>query len=90
MIDIWAVTHVLIKNLVCIRHLIIGLKIEEFFFFLTHCTKLTKNHENKFSNSIKKKFPNTCKTVCVELPYSIVCDYPVVLNIDAACAPVPR
>ena len=21
---------------------------------------------------------------------SIVCDYPVVLNIDAACAPVPR
>ena len=59
MIDIRAVTHVLIKNLVCIRHLIIdiGLKIEEFYFFLTHRTKLTKNHENKFANSIKTFFP---------------------------------
>ena len=56
MIDIRAVTHVLIKNLVCIRHLIIGLKIEEFYFLLTHCTKLTKNHENKFANSIKNVF----------------------------------
>ena len=53
MIDIRAVTHVLIKNLVCII-LIIGLKIEEFYFFFTHCTKLTKNHENKFANSIYK------------------------------------
>ena len=66
MIDIRADTHVLITNLVCIRHLIIGLKIEEFYFFLTHCTKLTKNHENKFANSIKTFFPNTCKTVCVK------------------------
>ena len=67
MIDIRAVTHVLIKNLVCIlRQLIIGLKIEEFYFFLTHCTKLTKNHENKFADSIETFFPNTCKTVCVK------------------------
>ena len=43
-----------------------SLKIEEFDFFLTHCTKLTKNHENKFANSIKTFFPNTCKTVCVK------------------------
>ena len=34
--------------------------------FLTHCIKLTKNHTNKFSSSIKKKFPNTYKTVCVK------------------------
>ena len=66
MIDIRAVTHVLIKNSVCILHLIIALKIEEFYFFLTHCTKLTKNHENKFASSIKMFFPNTCKTVCVK------------------------
>ena len=46
MIDIRAVTHVLITNSVCIMHVIIALKIEEFYFFLTHCTKLTKNHEN--------------------------------------------
>ena len=46
--------------------LIIALKIEEFYFFLTHCTKLTKNHENKFASSIKMFFPNTCKTVCVK------------------------
>ena len=38
-------------------HLIIAPKIEIFYFFLTHCTKLTKNHENKFASSIKKKFP---------------------------------
>ena len=68
MIDIRAVTHVyvLITNSVCIMHLIIVLKIEEFYFFFMHCTKLTKNHENKFANSIKKIFPNTCKTVCVK------------------------
>ena len=66
MIDTRAVTHVLIKNSVCILHLIIALKIEEFYFFLMHCTKLTKNHENKFANSIKMFFPNTCKTVCVK------------------------
>ena len=46
MIDIRAVTHVLITNSVCIMHVIIALKIEEFYFFLTHCTKLTKNHEH--------------------------------------------
>ena len=66
MIDIRAVTHVLIKNSLFIMHLIIALKIEEFYFFLTHCTKLTKNHENKFANSIKMCFPNTCKTVCAK------------------------
>ena len=54
MIDIKAVTHVLIKNSVCIMHLIIALKIEEFYFFLTHCTKVTKNHKNKFASSIYK------------------------------------
>ena len=59
MIDIRAVTHVLIKNSVCIMYLIIALKIEEFDIFLTHCTKLTKNHENKFASSIKMCFPNT-------------------------------
>ena len=51
----WAVTHVLIKNSVCIMHLIIALKIEkieEFYFFLTHCTKLTKKHENKFASTV--------------------------------------
>ena len=79
MIDIRAVTHVLITNLVCIRHLIIGLKIEEFYFFLTHCTKLTKTHENKFANSIKTFFPNTCKTVCVN-PF-------VLPNLEPKCAP---
>ena len=47
-------------------HLIIALKIEEFYSFFMHCTKLTKNHENKFANSIKMIFPNTCKTVCVK------------------------
>ena len=52
-IDIRAVTHVLIKKSVCIKHLIIALKIEEFYFLLTQCTKLTKNHENKFASSIK-------------------------------------
>ena len=59
MIDFRAVTHVLIKNSVCIMYLIIALKIEEFYIFLTHCTKLTKNHENKFASSIKMFFPNT-------------------------------
>ena len=29
-------------------------------------------------------------SVNASCPNSIVCDYPVVLNIDAACAPVPR
>ena len=57
MIDIRAITPVLIKNSVCIMHLIIALKIEFFYFFLTHCTKLTKNHENKFASSIKMFFP---------------------------------
>ena len=66
MIDIRAVTHALIKNSVCIMHLIIALKIEEFYFFFTHYTKLTKNPENKFANSRKMFFPNTCKTVCVK------------------------
>ena len=66
MIDIRAVTYVFIKNSVRIMDLIIALKIEEFYFFLTHCTKLTKNHENKFASSIKMFFPNTCKTVCVK------------------------
>ena len=66
MIDIRAVTCVFIKNSVRIMDLIIALKIEEFYFFLTHCTKLTKNHENKFASSIKMFFPNTCKTVCVK------------------------
>ena len=47
-------------------HLIIAPKIEMFYFFLTHCTKLTKNHENKFASSIKMFFPNTYKTVCVK------------------------
>ena len=61
MIDIRAVKHVLIKNSVCIMYkiIIIALKIEEFYIFLTHCTKLTKNHENKFASSIKMFFPNT-------------------------------
>ena len=66
MIDMWAITPVLIKNSVCIMHLIIAPKIEFFYFFLTHCTKLTKNHENKFASSIKMFFPNTYKTVCVK------------------------
>ena len=67
MIDIRAVTHVLITNVVCIMHLIIALEIEEFYsFFFTHFTKLTKNHENKFANSINMFSPNTCKTVCVK------------------------
>ena len=57
MIDIRAVTKVLSKKSVCIMHLIIALKFEEFYFFLTHCIKLTKNHENKFANSIKCFFP---------------------------------
>ena len=47
-------------------HLIIAPKIEFFYFFWTHCTKLTKNHENKFASSIKMFFPNTYKTVCVK------------------------
>ena len=66
MIYMWAITPVLIKNSVCIMHLIIAPKIEMFYFFLTHCTKLTKNHENKFASSIKMFFPNTYKTVCVK------------------------
>ena len=47
----------LINNSVCTMHLIIALKIEECYFCLTHCTKLTKNHENKFANNIKMFFP---------------------------------
>ena len=62
MIDIRAITPVLIKNSVCIMPLIIAIKIEFFYFFLTHCTKLTKNHENKFASSIKMFFPNTYVT----------------------------
>ena len=50
-------------------HLIIAPKIEIFYFFLTHCTKLTKNHENKFASSIKMFFPNTYKTVCEQSIY---------------------
>ena len=60
MIDIRAVTHVLITNLVCIMHLIIALKMEEFYFFLTHCTKLTKNQENKFANNIASQHMTVC------------------------------
>ena len=64
MIDMWAITPVLIKNSVFIMHLIIAPKIDFFYFFCTHCTKLTKNHENKFASSIKMFVPNTYKTVC--------------------------
>ena len=42
MIDIGAVTHVLTTNSVCLMHLIIALKMEEFEIFLKHCIKLTK------------------------------------------------
>ena len=66
MIDNRAVTHVLITNSVCIMHLIIALKIEEFYFSLTYCTKLTKHHDNKFASSIQMFFSNTCMTVCVK------------------------
>ena len=62
--DIGAVTNVLTTNSVCLMHLIIALKMEEFDFF-THCIKLTKNHTNAFSSSINV-FPNTYKTVCVK------------------------
>ena len=51
--------YVLITNSVCIMYIIIALKIEEVYIFLTHCTKLTKNPENKFASSIKMFFPNT-------------------------------
>ena len=53
MIDMWAITPVLIKNSVFIMHLIIAPKIEFVYFFLTHCTKLTKNHENKFASTVE-------------------------------------
>ena len=56
MIDVGADTNVLTINSVCLMHLIIALKMEEFDFFLTHCIKLTKNHKNKFSSSIKMVF----------------------------------
>ena len=60
MIDIRAVTHVLTKNSVSMMHQIIALKME---VFLTHCIKLTKNHENKFASSIKMFFPNSYTAV---------------------------
>ena len=66
MIDIGAVTHVLTKNSVCLMHLIIALKMEEFEFFLKHYIQLTKNHKSKCSSSIKMLFPNTYKTVCIK------------------------
>ena len=56
MIDIGAVTNVFTTNSVCLMHVIIALKMEE-FDFVTHCIKLTKNHTNKFSSSIKMCFP---------------------------------
>ncbi len=64
--DIGAVTNVLTTNSVCLMHLIIAFKVEEFEFVLTHCIELTKNHKNKSSSSIKMGFPNTHKTVCVK------------------------
>ena len=68
MVDIPAVTHVLIPNLVCIMHLIIALKIEELIFF-----KFTKNPENKFASSVIVS-PNTCYTVCVKA-INLQCKY---------------
>ena len=64
MIDIGAVTHVLTTNSVCLMHLIVALKMEEFEIFLKHCIKLTKNHKKKYS--IKMLFPNTYNTVCIK------------------------
>ena len=66
MIDIGAVTNVLTPNSVCLMHLILALKMEEYELFLTHYIKSTKNHTNKFSSSIKIVFHNTYKTVCVK------------------------
>ena len=80
MIDIRAVPRVLITNSVCIMHLIIALKVEEFYFLLTHCTK---NHENKFANSIIF-FPNTCKG-----PFTIVNIYVFVQSVLILRPPLP-
>ena len=55
MIDIEAVTNVLTTNSVCLMHLIIALKMEEFEFF-THCIKLTKNHTQINFQVVQKCF----------------------------------
>ena len=45
MIDIGAVTHLLTKNSVCLMHLIIALKMEEFEFFFEALHSIDKKSQ---------------------------------------------
>ena len=65
MIDIGAVTNVLTKNSVCLIHLIIDIKMEEFDFFWRIALNWPKITQKKFQ-VVSISPPNIYKTVCVK------------------------